>query len=165
MPYYVFLLTSKPLCIHGTHPFVSQVPTAAGHSSRHVVCYQTQLFLGDSQRLLCFFTFCNVNARTDISSKRVFRTKEWDALIQYPAVHTVMSPQPILHLELFADIKGSDVRIEASFEILWMNAFSPIVSEFLLQRPASEIQPPLIKKRTELFFAGKSDHHRRGVRQ
>src|SRR4030095_5723591 len=163
--HYVFLLSPKPLCIPGTHPFVSHVPTAAGHGSGHVVGYQTQLFLSDSQRLLCLLAFCNVNAGTDVSGKRVFRTKEWNAPIEYPTIHAIMAPQPIFHLELFPVIKSSAIRIETSFKVAGMNAFIPTVSEFLLHCPASKIQPSLIEKRTKLVLAGKPDHHRRGVRQ
>src|SRR5262249_53572076 len=68
--------------------------------------------------------------------------------------------EPVFHAELLPYIKGTNVSVQAMLEVFGMDTLAPPVTNLVLHRPASEIEPGLIKVTAEFIRAGHPDHDR-----
>ena len=99
------------------------------------------LFLGD------------IDAGTDIAKKLVVGIIAGNSAIGNPAVLSVVAAHPIVHREGPAGIKGLGINFESMGQIVGMNAFSPTISDLLLQSSSAEVEPRLIDEGAEFVGA------------
>src|SRR5687767_582884 len=88
----------------------------------------------------------NVDARACVSEEGAVRFDSRCALIEKPAIFTVMPAQSVFHRKLFSCIKGSRIGIQTASQVFRVNSQSPTVSQLLLERVAAKIQPTPVKK-------------------
>src|SRR5215469_4091658 len=95
-------------------------------------------------------TVGDINTNPDITRKRPIPIKSWHPDVKNPAIVPIVITQPILHFELLSTIKKLRIGLEASLQIVWVNAFRPTVSKLLFPGSSGEIQPRLVEVRAEL---------------
>src|SRR5262249_55854389 len=71
--------------------------------------------------------------------------------------------QAIFHRETFTMIKCPCICVEALLHIVFVDAFSPAVSEFLFNLSPGEVQPTLIDVGTKFVSTRHPDHHWSGI--
>src|ERR1700704_1954402 len=91
------------------------------------------------EALLCQFAIGDVEARADIAGKRAVRVESWHTYIGYPAVVSVVPPEPILHLERLPEIECLGVGIQATAQIFVVDQLCPAITKLCLKGPTSEL--------------------------
>src|SRR5579863_2678404 len=95
----------------------------AGYAGEILLCLP-QLLFGSP-------LFRDVNTRTNVTSKGPIRIEAWYSDVENPAIFAVVPPLAILHPEFLTAIKGLNVRIQASLQILGIDPLRPAVAQFL----------------------------------
>jgi hypothetical protein len=76
----------------------------------------------------------NVHAAADEAGKRTGVVAKRDTAIEDPAVHTVLAPQAVFHLERFAALEVVEVVRRAAIEVLGVNSLGPAIAHLLGER-------------------------------
>src|SRR5215469_6109311 len=84
-------------------------------------------------------------------------------MIENPAIFSVMSAQPILHMERLALLERPRIGLSERLQVLWVYPLRPAISQFLLEGPAREFQPGPIDVCVSLVRPRRPDHDGRGV--
>src|SRR5262249_23263485 len=151
-----------PSSIGGPDLIFAQVPFPNSEINR--VRGHTHPFFALPQRLVLVYQLCNIDTRTDVPGKSSLRVMAWDALVRYPAILAIISPQAILHNEWLPRIECLRVNREALLQVVSVNAFSPAVSKLLFHPATGKIQPWFVKECAELVHAGHPDENGRSIR-
>src|SRR5215469_15663943 len=112
-----------------------------------------------SEGFLGLLALGDIETRADVTGKGAVRLEPRHPYVENPSVFSVVSANPILHLEGPAPIKSFHVSGQAGFRILRVNTFCPAASQFCFKRAAGELQPGLIDVIAQLVGAGHPDHH------
>src|SRR5262245_14433275 len=107
----------------------------------------------------------DVYARADVAEKAAAGRVSRDAMIQYPAVLAVMTPQTVLHLKRLPRIAGRVKGFQATVVILRVNTFRPAVAQLLFHSASGEFEPRFVEESAEFVRPGHPDHDRSRVRQ
>src|SRR5215831_15643679 len=81
-------------------------------------------------------------------------------MCENPAVLSVMSPEPIFHLEWLKPIECLRAGSQATSQIFRMDSFRPAFPQFLLERATPKFKPSLIEVRVRFVDARHPDHRR-----
>src|SRR5262245_12881012 len=87
----------RPSRVGGPDFILGKVPFPNAEIDR--LCGHTQPLFAFPQRLVLVYQISNIDTRTDIPSKLSLRVVTWHALVRYPAIFAIVSPQTILHNE------------------------------------------------------------------
>src|SRR5215472_1682983 len=112
------------------------------------------------QRLLGQLLIGDVTRRTDVAAKGTIGVESRYAIIENPAIFSIMSAEAILHLKKLAPIERLLISLQATLEVLSVDPFRPAISKLLVNGASGEHQPGLIEISTQLVGAGHPDHHR-----
>src|SRR5579862_3088544 len=85
----------------------------------------------------------DVNARSDVADECAVEVKSWYAVIEKPAVFSVVSPHPILRLERFAQVERCPGDMQAPFEVLRMHYLPPAFAKLRVCGATTEFEPRL----------------------
>src|SRR5262249_43305868 len=107
----------------------------------------------------------DVYARADAAEKVAVGRESRDAMIQYPAVLAVITPQTILHLKRLPRIAGRVIGFQAAVVIFLVNPFRPAVAQFHFHSASCEFEPRFVEESAEFVRPGHPDHDRSSVRQ
>ena len=97
------------------------------------------------KRFLRKLALGNVCARAYVPGKRVVRVESRYADIRKPAIFSIMSPEPILHLEGLPPIERLSVGLHTPAEVFRVHTFCATVPQLGLKWPTGELQPRLIE--------------------
>src|SRR5262249_24061934 len=92
-----------------------------------------------TQRLVLAYQLGNIDTRTDVTGKPTLGIMAWHAMVRYPAILAIVSPQAILHNEWLPRIECLGVNREALLQVVSVNALSPAVSKLLLDGATDKI--------------------------
>jgi len=109
------------------------------------------------------FALGDVDAGADVAAENAVGAEARDAVVDHPAVLVVVAEQAILHDEFAAGIEAGIVGLEATREVVGMNAVSPAIAEFVFHEPASEGEPSFVEEGAKLVGAGHPDERGGGV--
>src|SRR5437899_893671 len=117
-----------------------------------------------SQRLLRSALFSDIDAGANIALERTARFVSRHPVVADPAIHAIVSPEAIFHLERLSLIKANVIYVEAVRAVVRMYALCPSGAKLLFQPSAGKSEPRSIEVSALLVDAGRPDHHRRRVR-
>jgi hypothetical protein len=86
----------------------------------------------------------DIDAAAEVPRERASAIERGPVVENFP-VRPIRSAQAVHHREWPARIKGADVSREAALKIIEAHALGPAVPQFLLHRPAGEIEPGLVE--------------------
>src|SRR5215469_4116133 len=109
------------------------------------------------------FLVSHVTRRTNVAGKGAICVESRHAIIENPAIFSVMSAEAILHLKRLAPIKRSFISIQATPQVVCVDPFRPAIPKFLVNGAPGESQPGLIEIGTQLVGSGHPYHHRSSV--
>src|SRR5215467_10008731 len=101
----------------------------------------------------------DVQARSNVASKRAIRIEPRGTNVENPSILSVMTSQPVLHFEILATFKSLRVGRDTSPQVVGVDRFRPTIPELLLKRSSAEIQPALVEVRAELVRTRHPDHY------
>src|SRR5262249_62219114 len=106
-------------------------------------------------RRLCLLAalFSDFHARNCVASECLLRLLEGHSLLRTPTIVSIVTFQTVLHYKCFSRIKCLRVNRETSLHRIRVHAFSPAVSQFLVQGAASKLKPRPVKESAELVHA------------
>src|SRR5271157_1298975 len=107
-----------------------------------------KLFLaavGLPQLLLDPLSVGDVNTRADVPGENAIWGEPWNPVVQDPAVFAVVPPQPVLHCKRSASLQCRDIGLQASLQVIGVDALGPALAQLLLDGPSSEVEPLLVK--------------------
>src|SRR5262249_41358377 len=124
----------------------------------------THPFFALSQSLVLVYQLRNIDTRTDVPGKRSLYVISRDALVRYPSILAIVSPQAVLHNVWLPRVQCVGVNLPASFQIIFMQAFDPAVSKLLFHAASRKLQPWLVKERAKLVHASHPDKNGSSIR-
>ena len=107
----------------------------------------------------------DVEARADVSKASAIWGEPWNPVVQDPAVFAVVPPQPVLHRKRRACVECRDIGLQASLQVIGVDALGPAVAHLLLDGPSSEVEPLLVEVIAELICVRAPDQDRGGIGQ
>ena len=121
-------------------------------------------FFGGPKALLRRLAVRDVQAGADVAGQRSVGVVERSALVEYPAIATVVSAQAELDFEIGLLQERTTVALKDGHSILGMNALGPALPEGLIKRATREVQPDVIEVGALRVWPGHPHHHRGFVR-
>src|SRR5262249_43403625 len=98
------------------------------------------------ERLFLLEQIGDIHTSSNVSAKSAVRTEMRNSDIRHVAIFTVVTAEPILHVERLSGVKCSRVGVKTHFVILGVHAVDPTVAEVLLQRSSGKLEPGFIDK-------------------
>src|SRR5438094_3626934 len=85
--------------------------------------------------------------------------QSWAAYVKNGTILSVMTAEPIRHLEGFAPVKGVRISLQAEAQMFAVNIFRPAVSQLRVNGATREPQPGLVEISTEFVRTSHPAHH------
>ena len=63
---------------------------------------------------VCVLPFRDVYARTDVASEITIRVESWHTVVENPAILSIFSPQPVMHLKRLSAVKCFAVGLQTA---------------------------------------------------
>ena len=107
----------------------------------------------------------DVNTRADVPGENAIWGEPWNPVVQDPAVLAVVPPQPVLHCKRSASLQCRDIGLQASLQVVGVDALGPTVAHHLLDGPSSEVEPSLVEVIAPLICISAPDQDWGGIGQ
>src|SRR5579871_3503131 len=103
----------------------------------------------------------DIDATADIAAKRAVTVMKRNTAVEDPPIGAVRAFEAVIHLEDLAAGEGTEVDAEAVFEVIGVDAFRPLIPDFLLHGTAPKQQPTVIEIIAFGTGVGTPDHNGR----
>ena len=107
----------------------------------------------------------NVDTSADVAQKPAVGREPRGAGRQHPAIRSVVSAQPTLHLVLSVGLEGLAKRQNDLLAIVRVQAVRPAASALLFEGPARKVKPALVEVLVRLVGTSHPDQHGSGIDQ
>jgi hypothetical protein len=106
----------------------------------------------------------HVDAAAEISGERAGAIEGLPVVEDLP-VHAVRTPQAVRHREALPRLERAQIDLQATIQVLGVDALGPALPELLLRGAADKVEPRLVEPVAKRIGSGPPDHHRRVVGQ